>query len=642
MRRWIFILLCTLCGRLSLCYAQQRVDPESILQKAIENLDEELTQEAIEDLLDNPLRINQSTLLRLEEFPLFTKYMAASLYDYIKKNGAVISIYELSAVPGFNKEVAESLAPFLDLSADRRLRIRELSKILADGRSQVLLRGSAYTRRQEGYLPISKEEWEKKPNSRYIGPPGRLYAQYKFEVPGLIKFSTTTEKDPGEKFGDYLGFSLQLERLGPIIKIVAGDFTARFGQGLVLWNSPSLFSSSGSSSLIKQEFGLAAYSSTDENRAFRGIGITTGRGRGSFTLLLSSRNIDSRIIESGWTSLLSTGLHNTVTTLERRKNLTLSSAGVNFSYGADKVKGGITLAAYKYSHPYAGRDTFQKERQARFDNFGGNVGADIYALAGNFRFFGEIASDLGLHPALLAGALWRRSYNLDISLAARYYSKGHSSPFGGALSKGGKMKDEKGLDAVVNWRGVGETQVKSWISWAYGMKIPRISVETRMSLCTPLKMLVKMDIREERGAVRLHLDWSKGGAITLSARGEATLAGWKEKMTSGWMAFAEIVARLPSGFADFSARIAYFYTPKWDNRIYAYERDLLYGFSVPALYGEGFRCYLNIHLRSFRWMDFWIKGAVWCYTDRDYTGEGPSKMEGPSSIEIKGEVRFRF
>ncbi|MBP6454339.1 MAG: helix-hairpin-helix domain-containing protein, partial [Bacteroidales bacterium] len=145
MRRWIFVLLCILCGRLNLCYAQKVFDPERILQGRIENMEEGLGEEVFDDLLDNPLRINEVTLSRLEEFPLFTRFMAASLYDYIKRNGAVLSLYELSAVPGFNKEVAEALAPFLDLSEKRRLRIGELSKMLKGGRSQLLIRGSAYT-----------------------------------------------------------------------------------------------------------------------------------------------------------------------------------------------------------------------------------------------------------------------------------------------------------------------------------------------------------------------------------------------------------------------------------------------------------------------------------------------------------------
>ena len=70
MRRWIFVLLCTLCGRLSFCFAQNVFDPESILQGRIENMEEGAGEDLLEDLLENPLKINEASLLRLEEFPL--------------------------------------------------------------------------------------------------------------------------------------------------------------------------------------------------------------------------------------------------------------------------------------------------------------------------------------------------------------------------------------------------------------------------------------------------------------------------------------------------------------------------------------------------------------------------------------------
>jgi hypothetical protein len=35
-----------------------------------------------------------------------------------------------------------------------------------------------------------------------------------------------------------------------------------------------------------------------------------------------------------------------------------------------------------------------------------------------------------------------------------------------------------------------------------------------------------------------------------------------------------------------------FNTDDWDTRIYTYENDLLYSYSIPALYGRGSRNYL--------------------------------------------------
>jgi hypothetical protein len=41
-------------------------------------------------------------------------------------------------------------------------------------------------------------------------------------------------------------------------------------------------------------------------------------------------------------------------------------------------------------------------------------------------------------------------------------------------------------------------------------------------------------------------------------------------------------------------RYCLFNTNDWDSRIYTYENDLLYGFSIPALSGEGSRSYIMV------------------------------------------------
>ena len=49
-----------------------------------------------------------------------------------------------------------------------------------------------------------------------------------------------------------------------------------------------------------------------------------------------------------------------------------------------------------------------------------------------------------------------------------------------------------------------------------------------------------------------------------------------------------------SGFSA-SMAVAVFETDDYDTRIYAYEPDLLYHFSLPSYYGRGIHYYINIH-----------------------------------------------
>ncbi len=57
---------------------------------------------------------------------------------------------------------------------------------------------------------------------------------------------------------------------------------------------------------------------------------------------------------------------------------------------------------------------------------------------------------------------------------------------------------------------------------------------------------------------------------------------------------------------NLSARIAWFNTESYSSRIYAYENDLLYTFSVPA-FGKGLRNYLNLKYKISERRKFGLK-----------------------------------
>ena len=57
-------------------------------------------------------------------------------------------------------------------------------------------------------------------------------------------------------------------------------------------------------------------------------------------------------------------------------------------------------------------------------------------------------------------------------------------------------------------------------------------------------------------------------------------------------------------------RYCIFKTDNWDSRLYTYENDLLYSFSIPALAGEGNRTYLMVDWRAAKFIDLRIKYGI--------------------------------
>jgi hypothetical protein len=88
-------------------------------------------------------------------------------------------------------------------------------------------------------------------------------------------------------------------------------------------------------------------------------------------------------------------------------------------------------------------------------------------------------------------------------------------------------------------------------------------------------------------------------------------------------------------------RYAVFDTDDYHSRIYAYEDDLLYVFSVPPYYSRGYRTYLNLKY-SWNKLDFWLKWARTEYFDKAKIGSGLQMIEKnhKSTLYLQGRVRF--
>ena len=87
---------------------------------------------------------------------------------------------------------------------------------------------------------------------------------------------------------------------------------------------------------------------------------------------------------------------------------------------------------------------------------------------------------------------------------------------------------------------------------------------------------------------------------------------------------------------------AVFETDSYDSRIYAYENDVLYGYSIPALYYKATRFYINLHRKLGRNADCWLKYGVSSYRDRDELGTGYEAIDGNKRSEIKAQLRVVF
>jgi len=115
-----------------------------------------------------------------------------------------------------------------------------------------------------------------------------------------------------------------------------------------------------------------------------------------------------------------------------------------------------------------------------------------------------------------------------------------------------------------------------------------------------------------------------------------------DPLEQGYLVFQDILFRPEELPLSISFRYAMFDTDSWDTRIYAYEHDLLYAFSIPALHQNGMRAYLLVKYSPLKYMDLWIRLAQTYYSNVQSIGTGLDEISGKTKTELKVQMQVRF
>ena len=289
--------------------------------------DPEELAEYLTGLMVRPLDLNMADRETLEAFPLMTPFMVASLLEYRAEYGAVSSEAELSLVDGFDAEKVRVLRPFVtflpgEVMEDRRLDVS--GKLLVRSRWE---------------LKREKEETG--------GLPVPLLTKFNAELNGQYGVGFTLESDAGERgFPDFYSFyvsagDIRLSKDGHyrLVSAVAGNYSLRFGQGLVLWSGFSMSSLASPSTVVRRQAGVRPYTSTDENNYFHGAGLTLAFPAGiEATVFYSDNGQDAKVEGEYFVSKPEDGLHDSDADRAARDALRERVAGMNVSWKGSCLK----------------------------------------------------------------------------------------------------------------------------------------------------------------------------------------------------------------------------------------------------------------------------------------------------------------
>ena len=77
--------------------------------------------------------------------------------------------------------------------------------------------------------------------------------------------------------------------------------------------------------------------------------------------------------------------------------------------------------------------------------------------------------------------------------------------------------------------------------------------------------------------------------------------------------------------------------------MYVYENDVLYGYSVPALYYKGQRAYFMVNWDITRNFEIWVRVAQTLYDNQQVQSVGSlNQIDSNHKTELKLQARFKF
>jgi hypothetical protein len=89
-------------------------------------------------------------------------------------------------------------------------------------------------------------------------------------------------------------------------------------------------------------------------------------------------------------------------------------------------------------------------------------------------------------------------------------------------------------------------------------------------------------------------------------------------------------------------RLQYFETDSYNSRIYAYENDVLYSFSIPAFFDKGFRYYFNASYVAGKQLTFWLRLSQTRYLGKKVIGSGLDEINHSRKTDLRLQLKYRF
>lgn len=650
------------------------------LQELIENQENEGVEdfntlaEELEYYLTQPLNINTADAEDFSSLVFLTENETRAIIRHRELYGDLVDIYELQAIRGLPIAKARLLKEISTVANQR-----SLSGTTALANEHVLYLKTRYTlQEQKGFRSDGTTP------AKYTGSRPSLYARWRGKTSSGWDMGITLEKDAGERLWteaeglDFFSFFIQKKNLNQYVKHLGiGDYHLRIGQGLTMMTGFANGKSSLTTDILPRGQSMRPFTSASENAALRGIiGEVALTDRLSGMAYTSYRDLDANELFDendnvrGVSSYQTSGNHRTVSELDDQDALGQTISGLSVRYDlphGDHLRlNGITMSQ---SLPLDRSD--RPYNQLRWEGTQlTNLSIDgSYSLSSVF-LSGEVAHSLQSGWARMISASTSLDPKLNMTLLYRDFDADYHAIRGSTFSERSAVENERGLYLGLEYQPHKKWRINAYIDqWSHDWLRFNVDAPTQGSdylLRVLYRQRKKRDIylqlrwkntQEEgdeerrydyiadRSTYKIRAHWSEIASDTWEwrARAEVALSTLEQDKDKGYGIYTEGVWTPSGSGLSLSGRVMYFDVDGSAARIYAYERDLQYEYSIPGWSGTGWRYYALAKYRINKKLKAELKIAHTQYSDdRETISSGNTEIQGAGRTDIKLQLRYKL
>ena len=526
----------------------QVFDLESVLEDIYNQLAEEgdlpleEVQEELIDIAHHPINLNHTNADELSRLLFLSDEQidAILLYQY---RHPFQDIYELQLIDCLKDYDIRNLLPFVYVGEVKKEEKMYFREVFHYANHEITLRADAR----------NIEDFE--------GDPIYGKLRYRFNYQNRVQAGVTVGRSTGVPWQDidYGGY-IQLKDIGPMKTIVAGNYQASFGYGLVVGSPFKRGKTAYIQSTAKTDEGLKKFGSVgDSYDYFHGVGSTA--------------KVSHWADVSAWYSL------------REDKEQWHHVVGVNTTGRWKRVKVGVT--AVENISDNGNRETVNGKAV---------IGVNARWNMGKVDLWGEVATSQGATWSIAGIAGVRYTPVSDVNLLGiyRYYSADYDNIYANALCSWSHIRDEHG-----GYLGIEYNRLKDWQLSAFG-DVWKTGFETMAQAdFIPQKdyrMHTRFRVKRKDEKDTYSLRWNMVytfGQWQMKTQADGNMVQAKGAWTYGWSVLQDVEYRFADVPIVLQLRAQAFDAREWNNRVYIYENDVLYAYSIPFVYGLGGRFWLN-------------------------------------------------